>query len=187
MEIALSVVRNGECSIMGIGDNKTSFVSKGGLFTALGVIFVYLSSIVPINKIYLLCIASSIIPLSVITTNIRNTLVVYFATSIVCLFISGSKITVIAYIVFFGLYGIIKYYVEKIRKLYIELILKLCFFNLVIFISFYIYKAFFPSIFNTNMPLYLLIICSEIIFLVYDYVLTLFIGCVNNHLKQLNS
>ncbi|MTK14053.1 MAG: hypothetical protein F8N39_18915, partial [Clostridiaceae bacterium] len=80
------------------GTNKTSNLSKGGLFTALGVIFVYLSSIVPINKLYLLGIASSIIPLSVVTTNIKNTLIVYFATSVICLFISGSKITVISYI-----------------------------------------------------------------------------------------
>lgn len=168
-------------------NNKTSYLSKGGLFTGLGVIFVYLSSIVPINKLYLLSIASMIIPLCVITTNFKNALIVYFATSIICLFISGSKITVISYIIFFGLYGIIKYCVEKIRKVYIEFILKLCFFNMVILISFYIYKAFFPGVVNTNLPLYLLIICSEIAFLVYDYILTLFIDYVNKHfINRLN-
>lgn len=166
------------------GNKKTSYLSKGGLFTGLSVIFVYLSSIVPVNKIFLLGIASSIIPLSVVTTNIKNTLVVYFATSVICLFVSGSKITVISYIMFFGLYGIIKYYIERLRKIHIEFILKLAFFNAVVFTLFYAYKAFFPGIVNINMPFYILLAGSEIVFLVYDYVLSLFISYINRYLYK---
>ncbi|MBI6873991.1 hypothetical protein I6U51_14990 [Clostridium aciditolerans] len=173
-----------EVLILDRGTNKTSNLSKGGLFTALGVIFVYLSSIVPVNKLYLLGIASSIIPLSVVTTNIKNTLIVYFATSVICLFVSGSKITVISYIIFFGLYGIIKYYIERIRKIYIEFILKLAFFNVVVLIIFYAYKAFFPGIISVNMPLYILIAGSEIVFLIYDYALSLFISYTNRYLHK---
>ncbi|WP_411682556.1 hypothetical protein [Clostridium thailandense] len=168
-------------------NKKTSYIAKGGLFIALGVILVYLSSVVPINKLYLLGIASTIIPLSVITTNIQNALTVYFATSILSLFISASKVTAISYILFFGLYGIAKYYIEKIRKLYVEIILKFCFFNIVIFISFYIYKTFFLGFISINMPIHLLIIASEIAFLIYDYALTLIINHANNYfIKRLN-
>lgn len=162
---------------------KASYISKGGLFTAFGVICIYLSIILPVNKLYLLAIASCMIPLSVVTTNIKNALVVYAATSILSLLICGIKIQVLFYIIFFGLYGAIKYSIEKIRKIYIEFVLKLAFFNVTMFSMFFIYKFFFPNILKLNISIYLIIIGGQFAFLIYDYVLTLFINIVNRKLK----
>lgn len=162
---------------------KTSYLSKGGLFTAFGVICVYLSTILPVNKLYLLAIASCIIPLCVITTNIKNALITYAATSILSVLICGIKIQVIFYIVFFGLYGAVKYYIEKIRKIYIEYILKFVFFNAVLIFMFFIYKLFFPNLLKLNISIYLVFIGIQIVFLVYDYILTLFINAAHKKLK----
>ncbi len=123
------------------------------------------------------------IPLSVVTTNIKNALVVYAATSILSLLICGIKIQVLFYIIFFGLYGAIKYSIEKIRKIYIEFVLKLAFFNVTMFSMFFIYKFFFPNILKLNISIYLIIIGGQFAFLIYDYVLTLFINIVNRKLK----
>jgi hypothetical protein len=162
---------------------KASYISKGGLFTAFGVICVYLSTILPVNKLYLLAIASCMIPLSVVTTNIKNALVVYAATSILSLLICGIKIQILFYITFFGLYGAIKYYIEKIRRIYIEFILKFIFFNIAMFSMFFIYKFFFPNILKLNISIYLIIIGGQFAFIIYDYVLTLFINVVNKKLR----
>lgn len=155
---------------------KTIDIAKGGLFTAISVILIYLSTIIPVNKFYLLAVASCIIPLSVITTSLRNALVIYFATSLLSLVICGLRNTVVAYIVFFGLYGIVKYYIERIRKAYLEIILKLVFFNMTLALLFLAYKLFFPNLINVYIPLYVLIIGAQIVFLVFDYILTMFIG-----------
>lgn len=172
---------------MDIKNKKTSFIAKGGLFTALGFIFVYLSTIVPVNKAYLLAIASCVIPLSLITTNVKNAIVVYMATSILALVICGPKITVVLYIIFFGLYGLVKYYIEILRKLYLELILKLLFLNIDLTILFFIYKLFFPSLLKVAMPLYIAIAAAQVAFLVFDYILTVFINYSNkNFLRKLN-
>lgn len=162
-------------------NKKTSYIAKGGLFTAIGFIFIYLSTMVPVNKAYLLAIASCIIPLSVITTNIKNAMVVYMSTSLLALLICGTKITVVSYVIFFGLYGLIKYYIEILRKLYIEFILKLLFFNADLAMLFFIYKLFFPGLLKATMPLYIIIAAAQVVFLVFDYILTMFINYSNKH------
>lgn len=173
---------------MDLRNNNALNLAKGGMLTALGVIFVYLSSIVPVNKLFLLGIASSLIPLSVITTSIKNSIIVYLATSVICIFISSSKIVAIFYIAFFGLYGIVKYYIERIRIVYLEYILKLAFFNSVMFALFYTYQSFIPSIINLDKPLFLLLAGSEVGFLIYDYALTLFIDYISRIvIKKRNS
>ncbi|NMM61515.1 hypothetical protein HBE96_02125 [Clostridium sp. P21] len=164
-------------------NTKASFISKGGLLTAFGVICIYLSTVMPVNKLYLLAIASCIIPLSVVTTNIKNALIIYVSTCILSILICGIKVTVISYIIFFGLYGVLKYYIEKIRKMYIEILLKLAFFNMAMLSMFLIYKFFFPNVLNLNISIYLVIIGSQFVFLIYDYVLTLFIDIINRKLK----
>lgn len=172
---------------MDIRNKKTSYLAKGGLFTAIGFILIYLSTIVPVNKAYLLAVASCIIPLSVITTNVRNAIVVYMATSLLALVICGAKITIILYIAFFGLYGLVKYYIEMLRKLYLELLLKLLFLNIDLIILFFIYNLFFPNLLKVTMPLYIIAAAGQVAFLVFDYILTIFINYSNNHfVKKLN-
>jgi hypothetical protein len=172
---------------MDIRNKKTLHIAKGGFFTAIGFIFVYLSTIVPVNKAYLLAMASFIIPLSVITTNVRNTIVVYMATSLLAIVICGAKITIVLYIIFFGLYGLVKYYIELLRKLYLELVLKLLFLNIDLAILFFVYKLFFPGLLKIAMPLYIIIAATQIAFLVFDYILTMFITYSNKHfIKKLN-
>lgn len=162
---------------------KSKYMATGGLLTGVGVILVYLSGVIPVNKMYILAVASFIIPLSILTTDFKNTVMIYISTSVLSFLICGIKFTVIAYILFFGLYGLFKFYIEKIRKLFIEIILKLAFFNICTLILFYIYKLFFPGLFNIRFKIYFVIIALQIIFLLYDYLLTLIISFIH---KKLN-
>ncbi|NFN75219.1 hypothetical protein FDC39_20030, partial [Clostridium sporogenes] len=110
---------------------KSSNIAKGGIFTAISFLLIYLSTILPVNKLSLLATASAIIPIAIISTNVKNGFLVYLSTSILCSIVVGiSRSSVIFYIIFFGLYGIIKYYIENFNKLYIEIILKFLFFNI---------------------------------------------------------
>ena len=167
--------------------NKSLSMAKGGIITALGVILIYLSSIVPTSKLYLLSIASALIPFSIITLNIKSALLIYAATSILSLLLRGITGTVIIYIVFLGLYGFVKYYVERLRKTFIEIILKLFYFNLSILLIFTIYKFVLFSTPTIKLPLYAVLIIMQLIFIIYDYALTAFIAYINkNFIKKLN-
>ncbi|MBU5300955.1 hypothetical protein KQI45_12820 [Clostridium sporogenes] len=161
---------------------KSSNIAKGGIFTAISFLLIYLSTILPVNKLSLLATASAIIPIAIISTNVKNGFLVYLSTSILCSIVVGiSRSSVIFYIIFFGLYGIIKYYIENFNKLYIEIILKFLFFNICLIILFYIYKLFFQGIPIINKYMYIYFIVAQVAFFAFDYVLTLFIFYIDKH------
>lgn len=167
---------------------RTSNITKGGLYTALSLLFIYLSNILPTNKFFILVIVSCIIPISIITTNLRNSITIYAATSLLSLLLLGIKLNVLSYIIFFGSYGFIKYYIEKVNKLPLEILLKLIFANLCGAVIYLIYKLIFvvDIIAAIKFPVAVLIIAMEVVFLLYDYALTLFISYVSkNYLKRL--
>lgn len=166
--------------------NKTSNIARGGLFTALGVIFIYLSIISPTSKLYLLGVASCIIPLSILTTSLKNSFFIYLSTGLLSLLLIGPKGNVIAYIVFFGLYGFVKYYIENLRKMPIEIILKLIFFNFSIGILYMLAKVFFSGIIKTNISIYMVLVMLQFVFLIFDYVLTMFIAYGQKHFKKIS-
>ena len=164
--------------------SNTSYIAKGGLLTTIGVVLVYLSGIVPLNKTYLLTLSSFIIPLAVIITNKKTAFIIYISTALLSLLICGLKSTVLSYVAFFGLYGLVKYHIEKLKKLPVEIILKLLFFNFCLLVLFLLYSLFFPGLLKIKFNLYLIIIGIQIIFLIYDYLLTLFINYTNKYILK---
>ncbi len=161
---------------------KSNHIAKGGIFAALSLILLYFSSVLPTNKLFLLGIASCIIPLSIITTGIKNTIVVYSAVSLLSLFIIPSKLISIAYILIFGAYGFVKYFIEKLRNIPLEFALKLLYFNINSAIIIFIYKLVILKLPNIN--IYLLIFFMQFAFLIYDYTLTAFIVYANKNLLK---
>ncbi|MDF2881338.1 MAG: hypothetical protein K0R54_1895 [Clostridiaceae bacterium] len=165
--------------------NNASNIAKGGILTAIGVICVYGSNFFPINKAFILIIASALIPMAVVSTNILTSIMVYLATTLLSILISGLNIAVLAYALFFGIYGICKYFIEKIRRLPFEIIIKFVFFNLSLLIFSLIIKSFFIGSIKLKYPIYILIILCEVSFWIYDYALTIFISYLSKYKKIL--
>ena len=161
---------------------KSNNIAKGGIFAALSLILLYLSSVFPTNKLFILGIASCIIPLSIMLTGVKNTLVVYAAVSLLSLFIIPSKLIAISYIFIFGSYGFVKYFIEKLRSMPLEVILKLLYFNITSAIIVFIYKLVIVKIPNIN--IYLIILALQFAFIIYDYALTAFISYANKNLLK---
>lgn len=163
--------------------NNSSNIAKGGILTAIGVICVYGSNVFPINKAFILIIASALIPIAVVSANILTSIMVYAATALLSFLISGFNIAVLAYVLFFGIYGICKYYIERIRKLPFEIIIKFLFFNLSLLICSLVIKSFFIGGIKLKYPIYILIILCEVGFWIYDYALTIFITYLSKYKK----
>lgn len=162
----------------------SKFIARGGILTAIGAMLLYISTISPTSKVYILGVASCLIPLSVLLTNIKNSFLVYICTSLLGFLILGFKGSVIAYIIFFGLYGFIKYYIERLRNPLLEIFLKLLFFNISIGIIFSLYKLFFTSLLKIHLPIYQVIIMLQFVFIIFDYALTLFIAYATKHISK---
>ena len=88
-----------------------------------------------------------------------------------------NKAAVLPYLFLFGLNGKVKFYIEKIRKQPVEIILKLVFFNASIGSGILLFKAAFLG--NVHLPEYsniLLGLGAQPLFLLYDYIFTLLIA-----------
>jgi len=105
---------------------------------------------------------------------------VYAASSILGYLIIPDKTLWILYTVVFGPYGIAKLFIEKRRNTILEIVLKLIYFNLVIVLSFFIYKTFFMPNIELEYSIFMVILVGNIAFFVFDYVLTVFVNSIRN-------
>lgn len=157
-------------------------IAYGGFFTAITIILLYLSYILPTSKLTILTLVSAVIPLSILTTGVKNTFIVFLSSFAVSFFLGLREMSLL-YLLFFGVYGIVKYYIEKLYKIPLEIFLKLIFFNISLGLILFIIKSTLINISNTYLPLYAVIILAQFIFLIYDYCLTLIIFYIKNHFK----
>ncbi|NME82719.1 hypothetical protein [Clostridium sp. SM-530-WT-3G] len=152
---------------------KAKKIAESGILIALTIIVLYAASILPVSKLTVLTIASCFIPIAIMQTSLKNTIVIYVASSLLSLFLIPINIA-LSYILFFGIYGIIKYYIEKSKNLIIEIILKLIIFNILCSIIYFTVKNIF--ILPSTLPVWIIVIGAQAIFLVYDYALSLIIN-----------
>ena len=153
---------------------KAKEITLSGILTGLTIVILYLNLLLPISTISILTLASLLVPIALIRGSMKSAILVYVSSSIIGLFILPLNIMIL-YILFFGIYGIVKFYIEKINKLPLEIFIKIIFFNIILFLSFFVFKTFIP-IEITKLPIVIFLIIAEIVFLVYDYALTLLIS-----------
>ncbi|HCW54350.1 MAG TPA: hypothetical protein DG753_11565 [Clostridium sp.] len=152
---------------------KAKKIAESGILIALTIIVLYAASILPVSKLTVLTIASCFIPIAIMQTSLKNTIIIYVASSLLSLFLIPINIA-LSYILFFGIYGIIKYYIEKSKNLIIEIILKLIIFNILCSIIYFTVKNIF--ILPSTLPIWIIILGAQVVFLVYDYALSLIIN-----------
>ena len=164
-------------------------MALGGVLVALTSIILYMTSVIPTSTLTILTIASALIPICIIRSNVKTAIFVYFASSLISFFLVKINISLLYYI-FFGVCGIIKFLIERLRNGRVEMILKLIFFNISFFIGFIVMqnilglniiaglKEVIFNVFNIsskNIATILLWLIAQPVFLIYDYAMTLII------------
>ncbi|MBB6623961.1 hypothetical protein H7E67_11030 [Clostridium gasigenes] len=161
---------------------KAKDLTLGGILIALTLVILYSSSILPISTLTILTLASCLIPICIIRSSVKTGFLVYIGSTTLGFFIIPINI-IVYYGLFFGVYGIIKYYIERLRKLPLEIILKLIIFNIIFIISFTVATLFLGNV-VINIPLWLLWLLAQPTFIVFDYALTLIIGYYLNRFHK---
>ena len=164
---------------------KSKDIAQSGILIALTIAILFSASLIPINTLSILTIASCLVPIAIIRTSIKHGILVYLCSSILSfLFIPLN--TALMYSMFFGIYGILKFFIEKINNITYEILLKLITFNCILFTAYFLFKLFITD-FNLKLPIWLIILICQIAFLIYDYALTIvisyFLNKINNHIK----
>ncbi|WP_026894041.1 hypothetical protein [Clostridiisalibacter paucivorans] len=166
-------------------NTKVKGLAFSGIITVLIIIGLYISSITPTNRIFFFCLSTVFISIVLIEYGTRLSIILYGSSAILGLILVPNKLIMVAYIIFFGYYGILKYYIERLNNILIEWVIKIIIFNLGMFLIYVIVlyaiglKVDISKIFIiTN------IIIGEIIFIVYDYVYSIIITLYINKLRK---
>lgn len=163
---------------------NTKTVALGGVMLALLLMTLFLASFLPGVELTLYAISSVFTAIIILETNIKGGTLFYFASALMALALIPNKLAILPYLFLFGFYGILKYLIEKIAKLPIEIILKLLIFNISLGTGLFIFKEAFVA--NIRLPEYsnfILIIAGQFMFLLYDYIFSLIIGFYSRRFK----
>lgn len=159
-------------------------VALGGVLGALCIICLYLAVYLPTSRLFFYGVSSVFSSIMLVESGNRWAWIFYFATSLLALLLIPNKVGIIPYAAFFGLYGMIKYYIEGIRNTAIELILKGAFFSLGLFLAILVVKELFMGEVFSKLPLWALIIGALVVFYIYDYAYTQFVVFYETRIRK---
>jgi hypothetical protein len=164
-------------------------VALGGIVSALCLFAMFLTGVFPVLYLVLPMIAGSLITIISTEINPKWAFLTYVSVSIASLFVTFDKEAALIFILFFGHYPILKEFIEKIKLIIPQYILKLVVYNFCIILNFNITLYIFGI---TEMydefrelgkyALWIFLAFTNIIFLLYDYSLS---GCKIMYVKWL--
>lgn len=167
---------------------KSNGIKKGtmriavcGIIAALSLVFMMLTSLVPIGTYALPCIAGILISCIVVEYGCGWAIGVFAVTAILSALLAADKEAVIYFIALFGYYPILKsVFEQKIKSRAIQYILKFAVFNVAAIASFFVavWLLQLPAdeftVFGFYVP-WAFLIAGNIFFIIYDYAITVFV------------
>ncbi|NLO83123.1 MAG: hypothetical protein GX094_08730 [Clostridiales bacterium] len=162
----------------------TKKISLGGILAAFILICLTAASLLPVNRLFFLAFSSLFISIMIIKTDIFYSILLYATTSSLSFFMLPSKSIAIAYIAFFGLYGIIKLFCEQIKNLVIGWIAKFAAFNICLAAMYLLANAVITQGISSKIPMPILWLAAQALFLIYDLVYTMFIDLYRTRIER---
>lgn len=154
-------------------------IAYSGILLSLNIILLLLVNIIPINTLFLLGLASLPIAIVIMEYGPKAGIIFYIGSVLLSFMIMTNKAQWILYIFTFGIYGLVKYIIEKDRSFIQEYILKFLVANMLIIFAYIILKQF------VYIPVNIFtILIFEIAFIVYDFVYSQFIDFYNDKLRR---
>lgn len=150
-------------------DGGAARVALVGVFSALSVVVLYLAAVTPTGQLGVVAIAGLMPAAAVVSANLPAGVFCYAATGILGVLLSPDKGGALLYLVFFGLYPLVKCVIERKHKLPLEWACKLIFFNLALTACWFFLRAALlsglPTFFEQLWVLYL---AGNVVFVIYD-------------------
>lgn len=156
---------------------KSSKTAVGGIVTALSIVLMFLTSIIPSMTYALPAAAGILLSLIVIEIDKRWALGVYAAVSLLSILLIADKEAAVMYIMFFGYYPVLKGVFEGKLNPVLSWVLKFTVFNIGIvlatLITIYVFNIPFDEMERYGKwAAVLLLAIGNVVFLIYDFALT---------------
>ncbi len=163
--------------------SRVKRITLSGILLAFTVICVFLAAVLPTSKLSLYALSSLFMSVIIIEFGTKAGWAFYLASAILSALLV-PRLEVIPFIVFFGIYGLIKLYIERRNSRITEYILKLAYFNICLILGLFFLKEIILNGVNLSAPVYIVAAVLEVVFVIYDYIYTLFIRFYGTQLKQ---
>lgn len=108
---------------------KTRILALSAMFTALGVVILYMGCFIEVMELTVAAVASILILLAVIELGKGTATLIWLATSLLSLLLLPTKFIAVEYAFFIGSYPLVKAFTERYSRL-LSWIIKLVFVNL---------------------------------------------------------
>ncbi len=170
----------------------TKRVTFSAICLALTVIFLYAAAALSTGKIAALGLASLLCGICVSRFGVRYGVALYVGASILALLLLPNKMFALLYVLLAGYYPIVKLYIEKLRRIWAEWIVKILFFNAVIIVLYIIVKLFFMPVLTSTLALLVLrylgpaLLILQVVFIVYDWILSYMIGYYDQFIRRIS-
>lgn len=150
--------------------NHAKMLALSAMLTALSLALLYMAALVPSGRMGLTAAAGLFPAAAVVSYGLPAGFLCYGGTAILALLLLTDKGLAMLYVFFFGLYPLVKGIVERMRRLPLELLLKLLFFNGVFSLALFGFSALFFSLVPwEGLPVGGLYLAGNAVFLLYDF------------------
>ena len=168
--------------------SKSGKIALGGLLTALGVVLMFLTGLIPIGTYALPAIAGVLLIVAVIEIGAKWAWMIYAAVAVLSLLFAADKEAALLFVLFFGYYPVLKSFLERISNKVLSLISKFAVFNVAVVACFFLAVNFLQlpedsfTVFGIYLP-WVFLILGNAVFLIYDIALS---GLVATYVEKLH-
>lgn len=154
-----------------------SKVAYPAILGAVSLILVYAASLLPSGRWGVVAVAGLFPAAAVISVSLKAGLLCWAGVSVLAFLLLPDKFCALLYCALFGLYPIVKSLIERLRRIPLEYVLKLAFFNGAFTLIFLVMRRAvldsLPSVLSTVWVLYAV---GNAVFLLYDFGFSKLIG-----------
>lgn len=165
--------------------SKTKSLALSGILLALSLALLYLKTIVPVIDFSIYILISFFTGIILIESGYKTSFLFFVSLSLLSLILPVNKLEMLLFYSFFGYYGIIKFFIEKIKSKIIVFLVKLLFIVIVILMNFYFAREFIPLLSGGTVKLYIILPVASVFIFIYDYIYSLAMVFYNNKLRNI--
>ncbi len=167
-------------------NKRTQNIAIGGICLAGSVLSLYFASIIPSAELTLYAVSSLFVAIMILEGGMKSGWLMYIATVLLALILIPNKLAIVPYGFFFGLYGIIKYYAEKIHYPALQVACKVAVFLVVFGVGFFFFKdIFFGNIQIPDFPWAALALAGVVFLLLYDFIFSMLIQLYRRRIRRI--
>lgn len=150
-------------------------VSLTAMFASMSLLFLFLSSILPAGRIPAYFLSSVFVMGLVLEEEIGLAFLMFAAVSLLSLLlIPPATLRTVPYVLFFGHYGIGKYYIQRrFKNKIISYAFRLAYYNAALVLLYLLaYSLVEQDILSAGLPIWAIILIAQAAFVLYEYLFT---------------